>query len=61
MRNLASASNEMEEQQDMLINELGAEKSALFSGSKAQANVLLITTLEEENCHGSQGEEADPR
>lgn len=56
VRNLASAigvvlgsvafTNKMNTQQDKLIDALGSSTANLFSGSNAQANVLLIRTLD---------------
>lgn len=55
VRNVASAigvvigsvavANKMDAQQDMFINALGASTANLYSGSNAQANVLLINKL----------------
>jgi Major Facilitator Superfamily len=55
MRNVASAigvvlgsvtfSNKMNTQQNSLVNALGSKTANLFSGSNAQANVLVIDTL----------------
>jgi hypothetical protein len=57
VRNLASAigvvvgsvafSNKMNTQQDKLVDALGPSTAKLFSGSYAQANVLLVRTLDE--------------
>ncbi|KAL4898272.1 major facilitator superfamily-domain-containing protein [Aspergillus ambiguus] len=55
VRNVASAigvvlgsvtfANKMNQQQDRLINALGRRAASLFSGSNAQANVLLVDTF----------------
>lgn len=55
VRNVASAigvvlgsvtfANKMNTRQNLLVNELGSKTASLFSGSNAQANVLLVGTF----------------